>query len=955
MSAPIPNDQIVADAKLLSATLGLAPDESPFPWQKALLSEFVGGRIPRALDIPTGLGKTAVMAIWLVARLSNAQVPRRLVYVVDRRAVVDQATTVAIGLRQFVESNPDFKLRLGTLNGLPISTLRGQYVDNREWLENPASPAIIVGTVDMIGSRLLFEGYGVSRKMRPYHAGMLGADTLIVLDEAHLVPPFEKLLESISKKESDLQAANADDRMLVPSMKLLSLSATGRSDQPAFELGEGDLKPGTITYKRLTASKRLKFDPLNADETLADALARNAWELSAHGKEGVKIIVFANKREDTVKAKQALETLAKGKPKEGIESVQIDTELLVGGRRVHERETTARWLTEHGFIAGSKSRPSRATFVFATSAGEVGIDLDADHLVGDLVQWERMVQRLGRVNRRGEGRAKVVIIQEPERKPTQGEANALKKAENEREAKDLKTIDAYHEKLGTDQALAKPFDLLPTSDDGVDVSPCALRDLKRSTMPNPNDADDDKVRADRRALLVAATSESPLRPALTRPLVDAWAMTSLPEHTGRPKIQPWLRGWEDDEPQTTVIWRSHLPFTAQAEDMPKKLIRDFFEAAPPHSSEELETETRRVFAWLKKRAEAIEKAAAKGQKTDDAPAPLRLDEPFAIILKRDGEPSGAPISVATLLADLTDKKAKETFERRLYESTIVINARFAGLDTDGLLDDSTTEAPLTLDDGKEWLAPIKGEPAIRFRVRPADEIKQPTERGWRHRLRVPIERSVEGEPLRWLLVEKWRNDSSTADDGAAGNLQTLADHQASAVGKVDLISQRLGLPQPYATMLAIAARLHDEGKRADKWQDAFNAPQSGRPFAKTPGPINQALLDSYRHEFSSLAVLATDPEFVKLPEALQELGLHIVAAHHGFARPLISIQGCADAPPSLHEARAREIALRFVRLQNNWGPWGLAWWESLLRAADQQASRELEITPEASIPASSHV
>jgi CRISPR-associated endonuclease/helicase Cas3 len=192
MSAPIPNDQIVADAKLLSATLGLAPDESPFPWQKALLSEFVGGRIPRALDIPTGLGKTAVMAIWLVARLSNAQVPRRLVYVVDRRAVVDQATTVAIGLRQFVESNPDFKLRLGTLNGLPISTLRGQYVDNREWLENPASPAIIVGTVDMIGSRLLFEGYGVSRKMRPYHAGMLGADTLIVLDEAHLVPPFEK-------------------------------------------------------------------------------------------------------------------------------------------------------------------------------------------------------------------------------------------------------------------------------------------------------------------------------------------------------------------------------------------------------------------------------------------------------------------------------------------------------------------------------------------------------------------------------------------------------------------------------------------------------------------------------------------------------------------------------------------------------------------------------------------
>ena len=28
-----------------------------------------------------------------------------------------------------------------------------------------------------------------------------------------------------------------------------------------------------------------------------------------------------------------------------------------------------------------------------------------------------------------------------------------------------------------------------------------------------------------------------------------------------------------------------------------------------------------------------------------------------------------------------------------------------------------------------------------------------------------------------------------------------------------------------------------------------------------------------------------------------------------------------------------------IRLKK-WGPWGLAWWEALLRAADQQASRD---------------
>ncbi|MFN3351888.1 hypothetical protein, partial [Pseudorhodoplanes sp.] len=48
------------------------------------------------------------------------------------------------------------------------------------------------------------------------------------------------------------------------------------------------------------------------------------------------------------------------------------------------------------------------------------------------------------------------------------------------------------------------------------------------------------------------------------------------------------------------------------------------------------------------------------------------------------------------------------------------------------------------------------------------------------------------------------------------------------------------------------------------------------------------------------------------------------------------------APPTALQERARDVALRFARLQRQWGPWGLAWWESLLRAADQQASRQHE-------------
>lgn len=131
-------------ASLLAAALGLAQGESAFPWQRRLLGDLVRGDLPRALDLPTGMGKTSVMAIWLVARALGAPVPRRLVYVVDRRAIVDQATAVAEQLRDWVQSNEEVRLALGLDTPLPISTLRGQHVDNRDWLADPASPAIVL-------------------------------------------------------------------------------------------------------------------------------------------------------------------------------------------------------------------------------------------------------------------------------------------------------------------------------------------------------------------------------------------------------------------------------------------------------------------------------------------------------------------------------------------------------------------------------------------------------------------------------------------------------------------------------------------------------------------------------------------------------------------------------------------------------------------------------------------
>ena len=173
-------------------------DNKPFPWLRKLYEDwFAKGKFPSSCDIPTGLGKTSVIAVWLIALANHPdKLPRRLVYVVNRRTVVDQTTNEVVKLRANLRAAGLFEcLRQLCAMPLPenepplaISTLRGQFADNREWSADPARPAVIAGTVDMIGSRLLFGGYGVGFKAKPLHAGFLGQDVMLVHDEAHLEP-----------------------------------------------------------------------------------------------------------------------------------------------------------------------------------------------------------------------------------------------------------------------------------------------------------------------------------------------------------------------------------------------------------------------------------------------------------------------------------------------------------------------------------------------------------------------------------------------------------------------------------------------------------------------------------------------------------------------------------------------------------------------------------------------
>jgi len=177
----------------------------------------------------------------------------------------------------------------------------------------------------------------------------------------------------------------------------------------------------------------------------------------------------------------------------------------------------------------------------------------------------------------------------------------------------------------------------------------------------------------------------------------------------------------------------------------------------------------------------------------------------------------------------------------------------------------------------------------------------------------------------------------------ARRAQRLDEHQHWAGEEAARVAAALGLTHEDTTMLVAAARHHDDGKAAHRWQRAFGAMEGGGPYAKTTKSPNQYVLNGFRHEFkSALDAEKKGLDAVDRADARFDLALHLIAAHHGHARPGIGIEGHDDLPPSEAEAAAQMIALRFARLQRAWGPWGLAWWEALLRAADQAASRRLE-------------
>ena len=278
----------------------------------------------------------------------------------------------------------------------------------------------------------------------------------------------------------------------------------------------------------------------------------------------------------------------------------------------------------------------------------------------------------------------------------------------------------------------------------------------------------------------------------------------------------------------------------------------------------------------------------------------------------------------------------------------MVDARIGGL-RKGMLNEKADTVAATADADESWRSlpdpsVESARPLIGFRVEEVtgneDEegLTLPDDlEDWRHVRTFETRFDAGGTARRGLAVFKWHDDvAGESSRSIVSAPQSLPGHVRQVVEQVSELTRRLGLPDDEAKAFTIAARLHDGGKAAERWQNAMHAPRVDRPYGKTRGPCNWRLLEGYRHEFGSLL----KAERADLPDGKGDLILHLIAAHHGYARPIISSSGCDDGPPSLLESKAGDAALRFADLQKRYGPWGLAWREAILRAADQNASRK---------------
>jgi CRISPR-associated endonuclease/helicase Cas3 len=965
----------------------------PFPWQSRLASQVAReGAWPDVLDLPTGSGKTAALDVALFDFICDGglRAPRRIVMVVDRRVIVDQIAQRAARLRMALANPPGaatraLSQRLRSIvesgvaevtDSLPLlhtAVLRGATVRDDTWARYPHVPVLGASTVDQIGSRLLFRGYGLSDGARPIHAGLSGCDTLLLLDEVHLSRPFAALLEQLRL----LRDTYVNDSPVPARFLFSQLSATPGVEGDVFRLGPEDHGHPELA-RRLVAKKpaRLKPVKVSGDErqrrkALAQAAASAAAKMVAEGKRAIGVVV---NRVDT--ARFAAEALA--------ERDELEVRLLTGRMRPLDQMTLLQEVRDK-ILAGRKDSPSAQPFVLvATQCIEAGADFDFDGLVTECASLDALRQRFGRLDRRG---------------VRSGDAVLLNRSDQE------KGSDAvYGESLARTwawlQAIAVDGDVVDMGIDALEPHLPREPELRDALRPPPRD-------------------EGVILPAH----LDSWARTN-PRPYADPDVATYLHGvpgTDERVPDVQVVWRETFERSATESAFASTASHDF-DALPPGSLEALSLPPWAVRAWLAS-YQPTDLADVEGQEPSDEqtegsvrPFWVRIDGGWQFKEDPSALHPGTTIIVPASYGGIGrfgtfDPDSRAPVEDLAEAVQLLQRGRPLARMTPDVapeLFDPTDDVwrPKALTDDEDPTDTVRD---VAERVFDEDH---PTAAWWRRAVWVELreQRRRDWKVLllrdgtwmvsgRRLSPQKLRRvlegfgdgggpdaqdayEATTEGDADAGSMTgrpvALSSHLTGVRDWAEAFGRACGLSERLVQALRWAGWIHDVGKADPRFQlmmhagdpvRAREAAESGELLAKSGltwfdrSAMHQAAARAryprgQRHELVSLDMLERSDELrrqIEASEADWDLVAHLVASHHGWCRPLapvpemeesdddeasVTLDGVSLSGHTLHRRERLDsgVARRFHQLNRRYGWHELAYLEALLRLADMRRS-----------------
>ena len=482
---------------------------------------------------------------------------------------------------------------------------------------------------------------------------------------------------------------------------------------------------------------------------------------------------------------------------------------------------------------------------------------------------------------------------------------------------------------------------------------------------------------------------SPQAPLLLNTHIEAWAQTN-PEPIIQPGIDAFLHGMETSpNSDVSLVWRW---------DHTKEALR----LVPPRPAEYLQVPIRAAKSWLalgpkdtadeepiadvgtigaedelpmpsKQKPQIDDKAeedtdkwkCARWQGHEEGAKPLentseiRPGDVIIVNPDRGGLSNGNWDPTSDIRVDDLGDAAQAAYERRL---TLRLDGRIGRIYEDAPAPPSEESDATAREIADEWLQQLQSDTEL-----PESEwASQLLRHGFStHYILAPEKYLilVEHNPkTQRAKVDPATIEGSDEAQSCTGTGVTLKEHMDGLGNLAAEFAKGLGLSEELQSDFRLAGRLHDLGKIDPRFQlqlvggDPVRRAGLDEPLAKSLPHAGRVweYPKNMRHEMASVALIESNPKV--LEEAHDpDLVLHLIATHHGWARPIPIIpeetdrqklqytfeghqmEASSDLAPT---TIALEGADRFWQLSKKYGHHGLAWLEAIFRLADHRQSEK---------------